>query len=106
MIDLAAIAQIATVLVIGAGYWFLYRSNVHMFREMRGQRDAVGRPQVIVTDNYGDLPLVSIVVCNVSGGRGAGYRVRLLRSHTEFRRFRDLRSPVPTGRYGFSGPGR
>lgn len=68
MIDLAGIAQIATVLVIGAGYWFLYRSNVHMFREMRGQRDAVGRPQVIVTDNYGDLPHVSIVVRNVSGG--------------------------------------
>lgn len=70
-----AIAQISTavleflfVVVMSIGYYFLFRVGRDTLREMRAQRTAVGRPQVIVDDDYDRLPEVDVVVRNVSQG--------------------------------------
>jgi len=55
--DALTVAQIASfVVVLGAGYHFLFKVN----REMRAQRTAVGCPQVIVENDYGRLPEVGL----------------------------------------------
>jgi hypothetical protein len=71
----ATTAQVATavleflfVVVMSVGYYFLFRVGRDTLLEMRAQRTAVGRPQVIVDDDYDRLPEVDIVVRNVSQG--------------------------------------
>jgi hypothetical protein len=53
---------------MSVGYYFLCRVGRDTLLEMRAQRTAVGRPQVIVDDDYDRLPEVDIVVRNVSQG--------------------------------------
>lgn len=69
------IAQIASVVVntvfvvvLGSGYYFLFKVNHEMLREMRAQRTAMGRPQAIVDNDYDRLPEVDIAVRNISDG--------------------------------------
>lgn len=69
------IAQIASpiinlmfVIVLGAGYYFLFRTSKEQLQEMREEFTSGGRPQVIVDDDYGSLPQVNVVVRNVRGG--------------------------------------
>jgi hypothetical protein len=69
------IAQIASptvnllfIVVLGVGYYFLFRASKEQIEEMRREFFSGGRPQVIVDDDYGSLPQVNIVVRNVSGG--------------------------------------
>jgi hypothetical protein len=69
------IAQIASpivslifVIVLGVGYYFLFRASKEQLQEMREEFISGGRPQVIVDDDYGSLPQVNIVVRNVRGG--------------------------------------
>lgn len=71
----AAVAQVAAavleflfVVVMSIGYYFLFKVGRDTLREMRAQRTAVGRPQVIVDDDYDRLPEVDVVVRNVSQG--------------------------------------
>lgn len=68
------IAQIASpivnlmfVIVLGAGYYFLFRTSKEQLQEMREEFTSGGRPQVIVDDDYGSLPQVNVVVRNVRG---------------------------------------
>lgn len=42
------IAQIIFVVVVGLGYWYTARINHRMIEEMRGQREDMGRPMVVV----------------------------------------------------------
>jgi hypothetical protein len=73
--DIAAITQFATavmqfvfVVVIGVGYYYLFKVGRDTLEEMRAQRTAVGRPQIVVDDDYDRLPEVDVVVRNVSQG--------------------------------------
>jgi hypothetical protein len=73
--DVSTVAQISSavinavfVVVLGVGYYFLFKSNREMLQEMRAQRTAMGRPQVIVDGDYDSLPDVNLVVRNVSEG--------------------------------------
>ncbi len=70
-----AIAQIATAittifysLVFAVGYYMVVRGNRAVLREMREERLSGGRPQVLVEADYSRLPMVDLVVRNVSGG--------------------------------------
>ena len=71
-----AVAQIATAittvfysLVFAIGYYLVVRGNRAVLREMREERLSGGRPQALVEADYGRLPMVDLVVRNVSGGR-------------------------------------
>lgn len=73
--DAATIAQIASsatnvllVLVFGVGYYFIYRVSQKSLEEMRQERIAGGRPQVILEADYQRLPEIDLVVRNVGGG--------------------------------------
>jgi len=61
-----SVTSIMSVLVIGLGYYYMV--NPRTLEEMRAQRLAGGRPTVIVTDNYGNLPEVDLVIRNMIRG--------------------------------------
>lgn len=70
-----AIAQIVTAIttvfyaaVFAIGYYLIIRGNHQTLREMREERLSGGRPQVIIEASYLNLPMVELVVRNVSGG--------------------------------------
>ena len=69
------IAQIVTTvttifysLVFAVGYYLVVKGNRAALREMREGRLSGGRPQVLVEADYGRLPVIDLVVRNVSGG--------------------------------------
>lgn len=64
----SAASNVLLAIVFAAGYYILIRIYRRMTYDMERQRTAMGRPQVVVTDNYDDLPHVSIVVRNLSQG--------------------------------------
>ncbi len=71
----SAATNLIFVLVIAVGYYMmikLYRRMVAVYDRMlhvtEAQRTAMGRPQVIVDDDYARLPEVDLVVRNVSEG--------------------------------------
>ena len=73
--NITAIAQIASpivslifIMVLGVGYYYQWRVSRETLQEMREERFSGGRPQVIVSDNYGRLPEVDVVVRNISTG--------------------------------------
>ena len=67
----AIVTAITTVFYSGVfalGYYLMIQGNHEMVREMREQRLSGGRPQVIVEARYSRLPVIDLVVKNVSGG--------------------------------------
>jgi hypothetical protein len=73
--DIVTIIQIAqglsnvfSVVVVALGYYALVRVSRKSVDEMRAQRLAGGRPTMIVTENYQDLPEIDIVIRNMVGG--------------------------------------
>ena len=65
------ITAITTVFYAGVfalGYYLMVQGNRETIREMREHRLSGGRPQVIVEARYSRLPMVDLVVKNVSGG--------------------------------------
>ena len=73
--DLVTIAQLVTavtnlffVIVLAVGYYFTWRASQQTLREMRDQRTAMGRPLVIVEEDYDDLPELDVAIRNVSEG--------------------------------------
>jgi hypothetical protein len=69
------LAQIITAIttvfysgVFALGYYLMIQGNHEMVRELREQRLSGGRPQVIVEARYSRLPVIDLVVKNVSGG--------------------------------------
>jgi hypothetical protein len=69
------VAQIITAIttvfysgVFALGYYLMIQSNHEMVRELREQRLSGGRPQIIVEARYSRLPVIDLVVKNVSGG--------------------------------------
>lgn len=74
-VDLATLAQIVTsitntlfVIVLAVGYYYTWRTSQQTLNEMREQRVAMGRPLVIVQEDYDDLPELDVVIRNVSEG--------------------------------------
>jgi hypothetical protein len=63
-----SLSNIFSVIVIGLGYYAMVRVSRRSVEEMQAQRLAGGRPMVIVTDNYQNLPEIDIVVRNMIGG--------------------------------------
>jgi hypothetical protein len=64
----SSVSNIIFVIVAALGYYFLIRTNQGPLEEMRAQRLAGGRPTVIVTDDYYNLPEVDLVIRNMVGG--------------------------------------
>jgi hypothetical protein len=74
-VDIVALSQIVTsvtntlfVLVLAAGYYYTWRVSQNTLREMRAQRTAMGRPLVIVQEDYEYLPELDVAIRNVSEG--------------------------------------
>lgn len=73
--DVLTLAQIVTsvtnalfVIVLAAGYYYTWRVSQNTLAEMRAQRTAMGRPLVIVQEDYDDLPELDVTIRNVSAG--------------------------------------
>jgi hypothetical protein len=73
--DVVTVAQIITsvtnllfVIVLAAGYYFTWRVSQTTLEEMRAQRTAMGRPLVIVQEDYESLPELDVAMRNVSEG--------------------------------------
>ena len=56
------------VIVLAAGYYFTWRVSQTTLEEMRAQRTAMGRPLVIVQEDYESLPELDVAIRNVSEG--------------------------------------
>ena len=74
-VDLVTLAQIVTsitntlfVIVLAAGYYYTWRASQQTLHEMREQRMAMGRPLVIVQEDYDGLPELDVAIRNVSEG--------------------------------------
>lgn len=76
MNTVTAIAQIASpilqavfIVVIGLGYYYTIRATQTMVQEMRTEHTAGGgRPLITVSENYANLPDMSVIVQNVGQG--------------------------------------
>ena len=73
--DILTVAQVVTsvtnlmfVIVLAGGYYFTWRVSQTTLEEMRAQRTAMGRPLVIVREDYESLPELDVVIRNVSEG--------------------------------------
>ena len=73
--DIATLAQVVTsvtnllfVIVLAGGYYFTWRVSQTTLEEMRAQRTAMGRPLVIVEEDYESLPELDVAIRNVSEG--------------------------------------
>ena len=73
--DLVTLAQVVTsvtnllfVVVLAAGYYFTWRVSQTTLQEMRSQRTAMGRPLVMVQEDYESLPELDVAIRNVSEG--------------------------------------
>jgi hypothetical protein len=74
-VDIVTLAQVVTsvtnllfVVVLAAGYYFTWRVSQTTLQEMRSQRTAMGRPLMIVQEDYESLPELDVAIRNVSGG--------------------------------------
>jgi hypothetical protein len=74
-VDIVTLAQVVTsgtnllfVVVLAAGYYFTWRVSQTTLQEMRSQRTAMGRPLVIVQEDYESLPELDVAIRNMSEG--------------------------------------
>ena len=65
---ISAITTVFSTSDIALGYYLMINTNSEMLKEQREQRLSGGRPQVIIEARYDHLPLVNLVVRNISGG--------------------------------------
>ena len=56
------------VIVLAGGYYLTWRVSQTTLEEMRAQRTAMGRPLVIVQEDYESLPELDVAIRNVSEG--------------------------------------
>jgi hypothetical protein len=74
-VDIVTLAQVITsvtnllfVIVLALGYYFTWRVSQTTLQEMRAQRTAMGRPLVIVEEDYESLPELDVTIRNVCEG--------------------------------------
>ena len=58
------IAQVISAVGIAVGYLLLIKNQREMIRERREEREAGGRPQIVVTADHSHLPKIYVVVRN------------------------------------------
>jgi hypothetical protein len=70
--DIVTLAQVVSsitnllfVVVLAAGYYFTWRVSQTTLQEMRSQHTAMGRPLVIVQEDYESLPELDVAIRNV-----------------------------------------
>jgi hypothetical protein len=76
IVDLVTLSQIANpilqtifIAVIGVGYYFTVRATWATVQEMRAEHAAGGgRPLITVSEDYANLPNISLIVQNVGQG--------------------------------------
>ena len=73
--DPMTIAQVANpfvqtvfIVVMGLGYFFTIRNLRSQVQEMNQARTTGGRPPIIVTEDYENLPTINLIVQNVGYG--------------------------------------
>ena len=74
--DLVTLSQVANpilqtvfIAVIGLGYYFSVRATWATVAEMRAEHTAGGgRPLITVSEDYANLPNISLIVQNIGGG--------------------------------------
>ena len=73
--DATTIAQIANpfiqtvfIMVMGLGYFFTIRNLRSQVQEMNQARTTGGRPLIIVTEDYENLPTINLVIQNEGYG--------------------------------------
>ena len=73
--DAVTVAQVANpfiqtlfIVVMGLGYFFTIRNLRNQVQEMNQARTTGGRPLIIVTEDYENLPTINLVVQNVGFG--------------------------------------
>ena len=88
--DATAIAQLANpfiqtvfIVVMGLGYFFTIRNLRSQVQEMNQARTTGGRPLILVTEDYENLPTVHLAVQNV--GYGPATRTSRLSSPLRWR---------------------
>ena len=57
-----AVTNLAFVVVLAGGYYFTWRASQQTLAEMREQRTAMGRPLVIVQEDYDALPELDVAI--------------------------------------------
>jgi len=62
------VTNLLFVIVLAAGCYFTWRVSQTTLEEMRAQRTAMGRPLVIVQEDYESLPELDVAIRNVSEG--------------------------------------
>jgi len=74
-VDATTIAQLANpfiqtifIVVMGLGYYFTIRNLRSQVNEMNQARTTGGRPLIIVTEDYENLPTINLDVQNVGTG--------------------------------------
>ena len=60
--------QTVFIVVMGLGYYFTIRNLRSQVNEMNQARTTGGRPLIIVTEDYENLPTINLVVQNVGYG--------------------------------------
>ena len=95
--DVATLAQVVTsvtnllfVIVLAVGYYFTWRVSQTTLEEMRAQRTAMGRPLVIVQEDYESLPELDVAIRNVSEGAARDIEFEFSDAHRELQRLRRL----------------
>jgi hypothetical protein len=73
--DLVTLSQVANpilqtifIAVIGLGYYFTVKATRATVQEMRAEHAGGGRPLITVSEDYANLPNVSLIVQNVGQG--------------------------------------
>ena len=73
--DATTLAQVANpfiqtvfIVVMGLGYFFTIRNLRSQVQEMNQARTTGGRPLIIVTEDYENLPTINLVIQNVGPG--------------------------------------
>ena len=73
--DAMTLAQVANpfiqtvfIVVMGLGYYFTIRNLRSQVQEMNQARTTGGRPLIIVTEDYENLPTINLVIQNVGPG--------------------------------------
>jgi hypothetical protein len=72
-VNIATLAQVITsvtdllfVIVLAGGYYFTWRVSQTTLEEMQAQCAAMGRPLVLVQEDYESLPELDVAIRNVS----------------------------------------
>lgn len=65
---LGPLSNVLLAVIFGVGYFVIARQNRQILTEMGEERVSRGRPQVVVQIDYSRLPMIDLLVRNISNG--------------------------------------